>query len=197
MNYLAHIALSGDNLEYQVGGFLGDFYRGPIRGQLPSAIETGIIAHRKLDAFFDRQQELRTFLQRFDKPLRRYAGIVADIIYDHILSNQWHHYYDLPLNEFCENFYRHLAKHESLLPNAAKRFLHYAPSTKWLQSYQDPDNLHYILQRVGQRFKKPIALEAALPIFFEHQTSITQEFHDLYPRLQAFNVTKITEIDLN
>lgn len=197
MNYLAHIALSGFKPEHQVGGFLGDFYRGPICGQLPVAIETGIIAHRKLDSFVDRQQELHSFLQRFEKPLRRYAGIVADIIYDHILANEWHHYYDLPLDEFCENFYGHLAKYESLLPSAAKRFLHYAPSVKWLQSYQNPDNLPYILQRVGQRFKQPVALESALPIFFQHQASITQEFRDLYPRLQTFIITKISEIDLN
>jgi len=197
MNYLAHIALSGDNPEHQVGGFLGDFYCGPLHGELPSAIEAGIMAHRSLDAYVDRQQELHCFLQRFEKPMRRYAGIVADIIYDHILACSWHRYYTSNLNDFCRKFYAQLATFEYMLPLGAKKFLHYAPSTEWLQSYRDEKNLTYILRRVGQRFKKPIALEAALPVFFEHRAPITQEFHTLYPKLQIFNETTISQIDLH
>ena len=197
MNYLAHIALSGENPEHQVGGFLGDFHRGPVQGHFPLAIEAGIVAHRKLDAFVDNQQELRCFLQRFDKPLRRYSGIVADIIYDHILANEWHQYYGQSLDSFCQNFYGYLSEYEPLLSEAAKHFLYHAPSVGWLQSYQDPNNLAFILKRVGQRFKKSVALEAALPVFFEHKTTITQEFHHLYPKLQTFMATKISEIDLH
>ena len=197
MNYLAHIALSGKNPEHQIGGFLGDFHRGPIHGHFPLGIETGIIAHRRLDTFVDNQQELHSFLQRFDKPMRRYAGIVADIVYDHILADQWHLYYDLSLDEFCQGFYINLKKYEALLPVAAKHFLYRAPSVGWLQSYRDPDNLSYILKRVGQRFKKPVALEAALPIFFEQKVAITQEFHTLYPKLQRFMTTNISQIDLH
>lgn len=197
MNYLAHIALSGANPQHQVGGLLGDFYRGPTKGQFPAAIEIGIIAHRKLDAYVDRQQEFHCFLQRFEKPLRRYAGIVADIIYDHILACEWHQYYAIPLDKFCHNFYAELANFEPLLPPGAKKFLHHAPSVGWLESYRDVNNLPLILQRVGQRFNKPIALEAALPIYFEHKDSITSEFHRLYPRLQAFIHSIVKEIELH
>ncbi|KKM01805.1 hypothetical protein LCGC14_1790730, partial [marine sediment metagenome] len=49
MNYLAHIYLSGDHPEVMVGGLLGDFVKGPLRGQLPRAIEEGIALHRKID----------------------------------------------------------------------------------------------------------------------------------------------------
>lgn len=197
MNYLAHIALSGDSPEHQVGGFLGDFHRGPLCGQFPASIEVGMIVHRKVDAFVDRQPELQAFLRHFEKPLRRYAGIVADIIYDHILAREWNRYYTLPLNQFCENFYRHLGHYESILPFAARRFLHHAPTLGWLQSYQDVNNLPYILERVGQRLKKPVALNRAIPIFLLHQSHIVQEFHELYPRLQNFVNTSLAEIDLN
>jgi acyl carrier protein phosphodiesterase len=73
MNYLAHIALAGDNPEYQVGGLLGDFVRGPLIGKYSAAIEAGITAHRKLDAHVDQQPEIQAFLQRFSRPMRRYA----------------------------------------------------------------------------------------------------------------------------
>ena len=186
MNYLAHIALSGDNPEHRVGGFLGDFIRGPLQGVFPDAIEAGIAAHRKLDAHVDQQPELIDFLSRFKAPLRRYAGIVADLVYDHILASQWSTYYQQPFEEFCQQFYRQLGSHHQLLPPGAQRFLHVAPQVGWLESYRDESNLPLIRERVGSRFKKPVALQDALPVFAEHKEGIEQEFHRLYPRLQQF-----------
>ena len=55
MNYLAHILLSGDNLDIQVGGLLGDFVKGPLQGQYPEKVEQGIALHRKLDVYTDAQ----------------------------------------------------------------------------------------------------------------------------------------------
>jgi len=186
MNYLAHIALAGDNPEHQVGGLLGDFVRGPLTGTFSPAIEAGIMAHRKLDSYVDQQPEMLAFLQRFDSPMRRYAGIVADVIYDHILAQEWHSYYHLPLASFCQDFYRHLAQHSDNLPPRALFFLQRAPTIGWLESYQQPDNLPIILQRIGQRLRRPIALEDALSVVHQHKTAITDEFHQLYPRLQTF-----------
>ena len=197
MNYLAHIALAGANPEHRVGGLLGDFVRGPLSGKLPAAIEIGITAHRKLDAFVDQQPEMQLFLQRFEKPMRRYAGIVADVVYDHILAREWTQYYQQPLEEFCQEFYAQLAVHENQLPPRAKHFLEHAPRVGWLESYSSAGNLPLILERIGQRFRQPVALQHALSTVSEHQVAISSEFHQLYPRLQVFVHTTLQEIELN
>lgn len=197
MNYLAHIALAGANPEHRVGGLLGDFVRGPLSGQLPIAIETGITAHRKLDAFVDQQPEIQLFLRRFKKPMRRYAGIVADVVYDHLLAREWTQYYQQPLEEFCQEFYDQLAVYGDTLPPRAQHFLEQAPKIGWLENYSNADNLPLILQRIGQRFRQPVALQDALPIVAQHQAAISSEFHRLYPRLQVFVHTALQEIELN
>ena len=86
MNYLAHILLSGDNLDTQVGGLLGDFVKGPLQGQYPESVEEGIFLHRQLDAFTDAQPEVRNLIRTFSTQWRRFAGIIIDIVFDHLLA---------------------------------------------------------------------------------------------------------------
>jgi acyl carrier protein phosphodiesterase len=198
MNYLAHIALAGDNPQHQVGGLLGDFVRGPLgRGQFPTAVEVGIQAHRKLDHYVDQQPELKLFLQRFESPMRRYAGIVADVFYDHLLARDWQLYYQQPLEDFCQSFYRHLSTYNNELPPRAQLFLERAPTIGWLESYAQAQHLPIILQRIGERLRRPVALQEALPIIEAHGDAIANEFHQLYPRLQAFLNTTLQEIELH
>ena len=198
MNYLAHIALAGDNPQHQVGGLLGVFVRGPLgRGQFPAAVEAGIQAHRNLDHYVDQQPELKLFLQRFESPMRRYAGIVADVFYDHLLARDWHRYYQQSLGDFCQGFYRQLGLYNSGLPPRAQFFLERAPSIGWLESYAEAEHLPIILQRIGERLRRPVALQAALPIIEAHREAIDDEFHQLYPRLQAFVSTTLQEIELH
>ena len=198
MNYLAHIALAGDNPQHQVGGLLGDFVRGPLgRGQFPAAVEAGIQAHRNLDHYVDQQPELKLFLQRFESPMRRYAGIVADVFYDHLLARDWHRYYQQSLGDFCQGFYRQLELYNSGLPPRAQFFLERAPSIGWLESYAEAEHLPIILQRIGERLRRPVALQGALPIIEAHREAIDDEFHQLYPRLQAFVSTTLQEIELH
>ncbi|MDB4077162.1 acyl carrier protein phosphodiesterase, partial [Porticoccaceae bacterium] len=79
----------------------------------------------------------------------------------------------------------------------AQHFLEHAPKIGWLESYSNVDNLPLILQRIGQRFRQPVALQDAMPIVVQHQVAIRTEFHQLYPRLQKFVHSALQEIELN
>jgi acyl carrier protein phosphodiesterase len=83
------------------------------------------------------------------------------------------------------------------LPTRAQYFLEHAPRVGWLESYSNADNLPLILQRIGSRLSRPVALQDALPIVAQHQKAINREFHQLYPRLQVFVRTTLQEIELN
>lgn len=96
MNYLAHIYLSGDHPEVMIGGLLGDFVKGPLRGQLPRAIEEGIELHRKIDVFTDSLPEVKQAVVRIEPPYRRFGGILIDICYDHFLAANWSEFHPNP-----------------------------------------------------------------------------------------------------
>ena len=183
MNYLAHILLSGDNLDTQVGGLLGDFVKGPLQGQYPESVEEGIFLHRQLDAFTDAQPEVRNLIRTFSPQWRRFAGIIIDIVFDHLLAIHWQEYHSLSLEQFCQRFYRHLNTCQSWLPANAQQFNQRAATVGWLQSYANQELLPTILNRVGERLRRPLPLGKAWPEIVDRHAEIEQVFSILMPRL--------------
>ena len=51
MKYLAHFHLAGIDEGLISGALLGDFVKGPLRGDFDAAVERGISLHRNIDAF--------------------------------------------------------------------------------------------------------------------------------------------------
>lgn len=186
MNYLAHIYLSGDHPEVMIGGLLGDFVKGPLRGQLPRAIEEGIALHRKIDVFTDSLPEVKQAVVRIEPPYRRFGGILIDICYDHFLAANWSEFHPQPLGNYCQYFYQMLSEYEHHLPPAAKQFSAIAPKVRWLESYAQMENIEYILERVGQRFRTTVPLNEAFPQLVRDYPLLSQEFSQVFPKIIAF-----------
>ncbi len=193
MNYLAHLYLSGENPQRMVGGLLGDFIKGPLRGDFPDTIECGIQLHRQIDVFTDRQPEVQIAIERFSPPYRRFAGILLDLCYDHMLAANWPQYHDRELDIFCQDFYRTLASYHNILPAGAKRFCEVAPRVNWLQNYARFEELEIMLERIGQRFRNPVPLQEAFPFLEQQYPLLEQEFHQLFPRLIEFSAKQRLE----
>ena len=169
-----------------IGGLLGDFVKGLLRGERPKAMETGISLHRKIDAFTDSLPEVKHAIARIEPPYRRFGGILIDICYDHFLASNWEKFHHQPLGDYCQDFYRLLSEYEPHLPPGARRFSEVAAKVQWLEDYADIDKLKYILERVGQRFKTPIALDKAFPQLLRDYQLLDQEFTQIFPKIIAF-----------
>lgn len=174
MNYLAHIYLSGDNPDIQVGGLLGDFVKGPLSGNLPAPIEAGIALHRAIDSSTDRHPHFRRIMATIPPPWRRYGGIIVDLYLDHLLASHWSEFHQQPLSSFCANFYRHLNSHWALLPERAQHFCRVAPEVNWLENYANAEHLPRMLSNIGKRLRKPVALNQGL-CYMEQQASALTE----------------------
>lgn len=186
MNYLAHIYLSGDCPETMIGGLLGDFVKGPLRGDLPKTIETGIKLHRKIDVFTDSLPDIKTAINRIEPPYRRYGGILIDICYDHFLATHWPTFHSESLENYCQYFYQVLSEYDHHLPPNAKQFSEIAPKVKWLESYVQMDRLEHVLERVGQRFRTTIPLDKTYPQLLRDYTLLSKEFSRTFPQVITF-----------
>jgi acyl carrier protein phosphodiesterase len=185
VNYLAHILLSGDNLDTQVGGLLGDFVKGPLQGQYPESVEKGIALHRRLDVYTDAQPEVQQLIRTFSPQWRRFAGIILDIAFDHVLTTRWQQYHALSLDHFCQRFYRHLDTCQAWLPTRAQHFNQRAAEIRWLQSYADKALIPIMLNRVGERLRRPVPLGDAWPEIVDRHGEVEQVFSVIMPRLQS------------
>jgi len=183
VNYLAHILLSGDNLDTQVGGLLGDFVKGPLQGQYPETVEKGIALHRSLDVYTDSQPEVQHLIRTFSPQWRRFAGIIVDIAFDHLLATRWQEYHSLSLDHFCQRFYRHLNTCQAWLPARAQHFNQRAADIRWLQSYADQALIPIMLNRVGERLRRPLPLGEAWPEIVDRHGEVEQVFSIVMPRL--------------
>ena len=108
MNYLGHLIQSlGLSPGMRVGNVLGDFYKGRPEG-LPAPLEDGVLYHRKIDVFTDGHLAVRRSFERIEGPLRRFAGLLVDMYYDHYLALEWTEWSGARLEDSVQAFYREL-----------------------------------------------------------------------------------------
>ncbi|MBS0307505.1 MAG: DUF479 domain-containing protein [Proteobacteria bacterium] len=187
MNYLAHIYLARHDNAAMLGALLGDFAKANVAGKYAPLIETEILLHRKIDSYTDSHAVTKAALQRFAPGRRRFAGIVLDVFYDHLLAKDWPSYSDVPLQEFVQNFYRTLDTHHHLLP---PKLLDIAPrmaEQNWLGSYQDFRSVEFAVNRISQRLSRDgNLLREALLDLEAHHTALTAGFAHFFPELMQF-----------
>lgn len=184
MNYLAHILVSGDSADHQVGGFLGDFVKGPLSGAWPLAVEQGIWLHRKLDAWSDQDSTFKAVAELLGAPHRRIAPIIIDLAIDHFLCLQWSQFHDQSLASFTKDFYQNLSRFESILPKSAQIWLQHAQNTDLLAGYGNLPRLGRIVDSMEMRRRRPLGLDQAFVAFLQHYDEVAEGFEALFPMLQ-------------
>ncbi|MGC6458688.1 MAG: ACP phosphodiesterase [Akkermansiaceae bacterium] len=195
MNFLAHFHLAKPTDGSRVGALLGDFVRGTpesLRRKLTNDLVEGIMLHRAIDQFTDSHpvfQECKTLLH---PSRRRFAGIVIDLFFDHLLSINWAHFSSTPLPSFIAEIHRTLERKAYWLPPEVTPVVERMMKQEWLGSYQSRRGLIQTLQRVSQRrsFLKP--LREAEEDFSAHREAFQDAFNRFYPELVSF-VDQISE----
>ncbi len=114
MNHLAHLYLARGSDHLLVGGFLGDFVKGPLGGARPHSVERGIALHRSIDAFTDRHPLVTTARRTLPKSMYRVSGIVTDIVFDQCLANRWERHHCESLDTFDQDAFDRLLRSDHL-----------------------------------------------------------------------------------
>ena len=153
MNYLAHFHLAWPEELLVAGGLEGDFHKGLLPGRLPPALESGVALHRAIDAFTDSHRLVAELRRGFPAGLRRYAGILIDLCFDHFLARQWQSYSDLSRPEFSQAVYRILDKHASSLSEDARQMASRLQQFDVLNRYQHWGTITTSAERIGQRLR--------------------------------------------
>lgn len=186
MNYLAHFHLAWPDEGLVTGGLEGDFLKGPLRGGLRPAVERGVKLHRAIDAYTDGHPLILQLRRELPPGLRRYAGILIDISFDHYLSRHWSAFSTLPLEDFNNGVYRILRTHETALSDGARSMLARLVEHDVLSLYREWDTVLATATRIGSRFKRHnpfLNIERELSPL---RDSLERVFLEFYPRLQAF-----------
>lgn len=186
MNFLAHFHLAWPDDELIAGGLEGDYFKGPLKGQLPVGIERGVQLHRAIDGYTDRHPAVEAVRSEFNGGLRRYAGILIDLSFDHFLSRHWGQFAELELPEFNSGIYRSLDQQRDSLSPSARRMQARLEEYDLLGIYQHWETVPASAERIGTRFRRENPFRGIDDELEQRRQGLEQAFLDFYPELVDF-----------
>lgn len=196
MNFLAHLLLSGapattpDYADVVVGNFAAEAVRG--RAGLLAfapAVQRGIRLHRFIDSFTDAHPLVRRSTARLRAAgLGKWAGVVADMGYDHLLARDFARYHDdaaEALPAFSQRLYALLRARRAELPARLQHLLHYMRRDDWLSGYADPAGLARALLGLSRRAPGGAVLASGADAFLAELPAYQVDFEAFWPELRA------------
>ena len=187
MNFLGHLFLSeGYDDELMIGNFIGDFVRGSNFPDYSAARIQGVRLHRQIDTYTDQHPQFKASVIRLRNDFRKYAPVIADVFYDHLLARNWLRFHTLPLHVFAQEVYEKLNQKKASLPAAVQRFLPYMQEDNWLVNYAEFEGVWRSLRGISRRSKFVDNLEDATKNLEQLHEAFTQDFLNFLPDIQQF-----------
>jgi len=183
MNHLAHFFLSGSNNEIKIGNFIADNIPFKAYPDYDIIIRDGFKLHLLIDQYTDNHPIVKQSVRRLHASHHKYAPVILDIIYDHLLANHWSNYSEITLKDYTQSIYSLLLKHETILPEKIRMRLTRMISDNWLMQYQKKEGLRYALKLMERRIKFPADLSSAVDVLYENFDDFNNDFLQFFPDL--------------
>ena len=186
MNYLAHCCLVPPTAEALAGALLGDLIHGPDLSGLPTEVARSIRLHRAIDRYTDNHPDVVAAKNLLQPPFRRYAGIIVDVAFDHLLSKDFARWHETPLTTVAANTYAAIRLHRDLAPEKTRHRLDYIVSHRLLERYGQPASIGRALLGIGGRLKRDNPLAEAGVVAVSLLPAWQAQFTAFYPQLKTF-----------
>ena len=144
------------------------------------------VARRGIDGFTDSHALVLQSKARVSPQRRRFAGIMVDMFYDHLLARHWQQFSELPLAEFSQQSYRHLLQQRDIIPENAWPVIRHMSEHDWLTSYAQLPHLHRALDNMSKRLRRDNAMPGSVAELEADYAAFEQDFFRFMPQVQAF-----------
>jgi acyl carrier protein phosphodiesterase len=186
MNFLAHLYLARHSDDAMLGAMLGDFVGTSGLERFNAEVQREILLHRKIDSYTDRHPAVLAAKSHFPEGRRRYAGILLDVYFDHLIARDWPRYHAGDLDAFNRHFYDVLLA-QAELPERLRKIVPSFVRNDWLGSYRDRDMIDHAVGRIATRLSRNgDKLVQCIPILREHEQAVNDRFEDFFPELNHY-----------
>ena len=190
MNYLAHIYLSYNQPEIQIGNFIADSVKGLSYQNYPQKIQKGILLHRQIDSFTDQHQTIKDS-KRIFSAYGHYSGVINDIVFDHFLAKNWDQYHKTSLIVFSNDFYELLQNNMDSLPDRVQQFYPVMKKYNWLYKYRSIAGISDILYQMNIRTRNISKMNYSVIELVENYEFLENQFYSFFKELEKFVLNKI------
>lgn len=189
MNWLAHIFISRNCIDYQLGNLLADPLKGKIWDGASQDVEDGFRMHRGIDAFTDSSKHVHRSKSRLGK--KGYLkGVVVDIAYDHLLLKNWNQYSSVDATTFINRFHNSADTELDMYPIEARDFVQRLKRNQVFSHYATVEGLEEAFIQLDKRLpKKILARETTssyVPILKNELTAMDRDFAHFFPELLSY-----------
>lgn len=197
MNYLAHILVSSEDDDIKIGNFIGDHIKGRIdqtdlSRYSPQMIQ-GMRLHREIDSFTDTHPIVHNSIARLQPRYHKFAGIVVDMFYDHLLAIHFDKFSATPLTLFSKQFYQLITERHNDIPPAMEGMVRSMIKRDWLSNYVHIEGIDWALKGIAQRTTFASGIENAAEDLQKDFEQYESEFLAFFPLLQQHCVNWLQE----
>lgn len=186
MNYLAHLYLSGDNVDTRMGNFIGDYVKGRLLDRYPDGVQKGIFIHRAIDYYTDTHPATFEVRQLFREGYGKYSGVVVDVFFDHFLARYWATFSPYPLKGFTRKFYYQMVLRYRELPRKVRGVLPLIIQFNRLYSYHTIDGMQDALEIMSRVTSLPDSTHFAIETLKREYAFIRDQFMIFFPDIINF-----------
>lgn len=174
-----------------IGNLAGDFVKVADMRFMKPEIERGVLLHRKIDKFTDSHKVVDKSIARLAPDHGRYAAVIVDILYDHLLSTNWNLYSDESLDDFKKRNYEILTRRHDDLPDRLRKNVPKMVDKDFIEGYRSMEGMRLIMSYMDKRTSFPSKFEESINQFEEELYDFTEDFNLFFPQLVEFVNTEI------
>jgi acyl carrier protein phosphodiesterase len=195
LNWLAHFVLSPSDDRARLGGWLADVLTPSEAASVSDPrVLAGIRLHREIDRLTDAHPAVLGSRSRLPQGVRRYAGIVLDVAWDHFLSLRFRERVGRDLGGFVEEVHAGLLRQRPNLSAEVAAVVDRLVAESWLTCYRDADGYELTLRRIANRLspraRAGFSPEAARRHLEAEHDRLAPAFERLWPDLVALAATE-------
>ena len=189
MNFLAHVYLSGNDLELAMGNLIADRIKGNRLWQCSAKIQEGILLHRAIDLYTDAHPNFKQCAKKLFATHRHYGRVLVDMFFDHFLAKNWNDYHAETLSEFSERFYVYLKENQKQLPADCQSLVKHLMAQNWFGAYESLDGLEKILRQMERRTQFESNLASGRLVLSENYSFFESQFKSFFSDITSnFNL---------
>ncbi len=186
MNWLSHIFLSVNDIDYQLGNILADPMKGKWWDNAPLPVRDGFAMHLLLDRFTDENLFVLQSKGRLGgKGLLK--GVVIDIVYDHFLLHNWSLFSRIDRASFMDSFYSNALQTIKGYPQMPQKFVRNVVKSNGLVSPLTYNGLENVLNRIDKRLARRVTVKekavSYLPFIIKERDLLEDDFINFFPQV--------------
>lgn len=186
MNWLAHVLLSENHIEHQLGNLLTDPLKAKAWEGASERVHRGIMMHKKIDSFTDSHLIVKRSKVILTKR-GHLKGVVLDVLYDHFLSLHWDKFCTIERMEFLEEFRTQALYSVHEYPDKAQNIIRRVIGNRQLSSYAHMDGVVDAFRRIdgrlSDRVKNKDTTTRYIPLIAKERKALEADFLLFFPEL--------------